>query len=36
MIEHLEDHKLQMNERLVGQFKQQLDIKIKGMIDAII
>ena len=36
MIEHLEDYKLQLNEKLVGQFKQQLDIKIKGMIDAII
>jgi hypothetical protein len=36
MIEHLEDKKLQMNEELIGQFKQQLDKKIKGMIDAII
>ena len=25
-----------MNEELIGQFKQQLDIKIKGMIDAIV
>jgi hypothetical protein len=36
MIEHLEDKKLQINEELIGQFKQQLDIKIKGMIDAIV
>jgi hypothetical protein len=36
MIEYVEDHKLQLNEKLVGQFKQQLDSKIKGILNAVV